>query len=77
MTGVNTLLDRQLSVRQLIYLAIMCVVLIVIPYLIVGVVWATMHVEHLNTLTGVDKFFSLLGEIVAWPVLLISDVTLV
>lgn len=74
---MNTLLDRQLSVRQLIYLAIMCVVLIVIPYLIVGVVWATMHVEHLNTLTGVDKFFSLLGEIVAWPVLLISDVTLV
>lgn len=77
MQSVQKLLDRQLSIRQLSYLAIMGTVLLVIPYLIVGMVWAGSHSEHLGELTGTDKVFSLLGEIVAWPVLLIANVQLV
>lgn len=46
------------------------------PYLVIGMVWALTHSDHIAPLTGADKLFSLLGEIVAWPVLLIANVSL-
>lgn len=47
------------------------------PYFVIGMVWALTHSDHIVGLTGLDKVFSLLGEIVAWPVLIIADVTLI
>lgn len=45
-----------------------------IPYLVIGVTWATTHAGHLGGLTGFDRAVSFLGSIVSWPVLLFSDV---
>jgi hypothetical protein len=48
--------------------------LIAFPYLLVGVLWSINHAEHLHQMSGADKTVSFLGQIVAWPVLLFSDV---
>ncbi|WP_020666063.1 hypothetical protein [Amycolatopsis nigrescens] len=64
--------DFRVSIRQLFLLG----VALGIPYGIVGLVWALTHNEHLAMLDGVDKVFSFLGEMIAWPVLIFSDVTL-
>ncbi|MEB3069008.1 hypothetical protein [[Mycobacterium] vasticus] len=73
--GLARLLDRRLSVRQLFYLATMGSVLLG-AYLVIGLFWAGSHHQHLHELHGLDKAFSVLGEIVAWPVLIIADVHL-
>ena len=44
------------------------------PYLIVGVVWSSMHADHLHHMTGADLVVSYLGSIVSWPVLIFADV---
>ncbi|WP_454792857.1 hypothetical protein [Mycolicibacterium lutetiense] len=69
---IKRLLDYRLSIRQLVYLAIV----VGGPYLVIGMVWALTHSDHIAPLTGPDKLFSLLGEIVAWPVLIIANVSL-
>ncbi|KAA1419710.1 hypothetical protein F0U44_13845 [Nocardioides humilatus] len=47
-----------------------------IPYLLVGLLWAVNHDDHLAALDGGDKLFSWLGEVVAWPILIFWDVSL-
>ncbi|HLR97996.1 MAG TPA: hypothetical protein VK069_00195 [Mycolicibacillus parakoreensis] len=74
---ITDVLDRQLSVRQLVYLGVVAAVAVGLPYLTIGVIWALTHSAHLESLGGLDQVFSALGEVVAWPVLLIADVTLV
>ncbi|KHO25239.1 hypothetical protein [Mycolicibacterium setense] len=69
---ISRLLDFRLSIRQLVYFAIV----VGGPYLVIGMVWALTHSDHIAGLTGLDKLFSLLGEIVAWPVLIIANVSL-
>ncbi|MCV7112320.1 hypothetical protein H7I55_15255 [Mycolicibacterium setense] len=69
---MSRLLDFRLSIRQLVYFAIV----VGGPYLVIGMVWALTHSDHIAGLTGLDKLFSLLGEIVAWPVLIIANVSL-
>ncbi|MUM23627.1 hypothetical protein FZI91_18260 [Mycobacterium sp. CBMA271] len=69
---IKDLLDRRLSIRQLVYL----VIVVGVPYLVIGLIWAMTHRGHLEQLTGLDKLFSMLGEIVAWPVLIIANVYL-
>ena len=73
--GLNRLMDRRLSIRQLFYLGVMGSVLLS-AYLVIGLYWAVEHHQHLHELRGLDKVFSILGEIVAWPVLIIADVQL-
>jgi len=76
MTGeLQQLLDRRLSIRQLFYLAVLGWVLLGV-YLVIGVFWAGSHYQHLGEVRGADKAFSVLGEIVAWPVLIIADIQL-
>ncbi|MDR7172377.1 hypothetical protein ACFYU5_09400 [Nocardia aobensis] len=69
-------LDRQLSFRQMLYLAIMAAVVVGIPYFGIGLIWLWTHHDHLGELHGFDKLFSVIGEIIAWPPLVISDITL-
>lgn len=66
------LLDMEVSIRQLAAIAIV----IGVPYFIVGVVWALTHQDHIASLSGLDALFSFIGEIIAWPPLVIADVTL-
>lgn len=64
--------DFRISVRQLFMLA----VVLGIPYGIIGLIWAFTHSAHLSQLHGLDKILSFLGEVTAWPVLIVGDVTL-
>lgn len=73
--GLARLLDSRLSIRQLFYLGVMGSVLLG-AYLVIGLYWAGSHHQHLHELRGLDKVFSVLGEIVAWPVLIVADVQL-
>jgi hypothetical protein len=73
--GLRQLLDRRVSIRQLLYLAVMGLTLLG-AYLVIGVFWAGSHYQHLHDVRGLDKVFSILGEIVAWPVLIIADIQL-
>ena len=73
--GLAQLLDRRLSIRQLCYLAAMGSVVLG-AYLVIGLFWAGSHYQHLAEVRGPDKVFSVLGEIIAWPVLIFADVQL-
>ncbi len=52
------------------------VIAIGIPYCLIGLIWLFTHDSHLENLHGLDWFFSVIGEIIAWPPLVISDITL-
>lgn len=69
---IKELLDYRISIKQLVAIGL----LLGIPYLIVGVIWLFTHDEHLADLDGLDYLFSFIGEIIAWPPLVISDITL-
>ena len=45
-------------------------------YLVIGLFWAGSHSQHLSEVRGLDKVFSVVGEIIAWPVLIIADIHL-
>ena len=47
-------------------------VLLAIPYLAVGVVWASFHTEQLNATGWTHRIVLILGTIASWPALLIS-----
>ena len=65
-------LDYRISIRQIIYL----VIAIGVPYCGIGLIWLFTHDAHLADLHGLDWLFSVIGEIIAWPPLVISDITL-
>ncbi|MFF2083380.1 hypothetical protein ACFVVM_06370 [Nocardia sp. NPDC058176] len=73
---MNDLLDRTLSLRQLLHLAVTTTALLGVPYLVVGILWLLGHREHLADQHGIDKVFSMIGEVVAWPLLLFADISL-
>jgi len=68
----NKISDFRVSIRQLFLIG----VVLGVPYGIIGLIWALTHNDHLADLEGIDKVFSFLGEIIAWPALVVSDVTL-
>jgi len=65
---------RVLSYEMTIAEFIGSIILIAIPYGLVGVVWTLTHTSHLGSMEGVDLVISFLGSIVCWPVLIFSDV---
>jgi len=73
--GLQRTLDRQVTIRQLFYLAVMGSVLLG-AYLVIGLFWAGSHYQHLSEVRGLDKVFSVIGEVIAWPVLIIADIQL-
>ena len=44
------------------------------PYLATGSVWSVTHTDHLAHLGVTARVVSVLGAIVAWPVLVVADV---
>ncbi|MFC9659455.1 hypothetical protein ACFVJ5_04395 [Nocardia sp. NPDC127606] len=69
---LTKLMERQISIRQMMYLAIAGGV----PYFAIGVIWLITHDSHLGELHGLDRLFSTIGEVIAWPVLIIADIDL-
>lgn len=49
-------------------------ILVLIPYLVIGVIWSLTHTGHLGAMSSIDRTVSFLGSIVSWPVLLFSNV---
>jgi hypothetical protein len=68
--ALRRLLGLQVTIGELIVVAL----ILGTPYLIVGVIWSSMHTEHLQHMAGADLAVSYLGSIVSWPVLLVADV---
>ncbi|AUN42660.1 Uncharacterised protein (plasmid) [Tsukamurella tyrosinosolvens] len=69
---VQRFLDYEMKVSEFIGL----LVLVGIPYGIIGVVWSLTHMDHLGDLSGIDRIVSFLGAVVCWPVLLFANVTM-
>lgn len=65
-------LSYRISILQIIYLIIAGG----IPYLTIGLIWLAFHNDHLENVHGLDRFFSVIGEIIAWPPLVISNIYL-
>jgi hypothetical protein len=68
--ALRRLLGFQVTIGDLIVVAVVAGT----PYLIVGVIWSSMHTAHLHGMSGADLMVSYLGSIVSWPVLLFADV---
>jgi hypothetical protein len=68
--AVRRMLGFQLTIAELLGIAL----IVGVPYLIVGAFWSTSHSAHLQDAQGADLVVSFLGSMVAWPVLLFTDV---
>lgn len=67
---LRRLLAYKLAVGELLVVAIV----LGVPYLLVGIIWSSTHIDHLRNMQSLDAVVSFLGAIVSWPVLLFSDV---
>ena len=72
LTRFRRLLDFELSIAELIGIGL----LLGAPYLIVGVVWSSLHTDAFHRMGGVELLVSVLGSIVLWPALLLANVCL-
>ncbi|WP_299557096.1 hypothetical protein [uncultured Mycolicibacterium sp.] len=70
---VRRILGFRVSVGELLVAALV----LGVPYVVVGAVWAGLHTDHLHGMAGADLVVSYLGAIASWPVLLFSDVCMV
>jgi hypothetical protein len=70
LNALRRVLGYRVSIGELIVVALV----LGTPYLIVGVIWSSIHTDHLARMSGIDLVVSFLGAIVSWPVLLVSDV---
>lgn len=48
-------------------------VILAVPYLVVGIVWAVTHTGHLTGLSGVHRVVSFLAFVVFWPLLVLTN----
>lgn len=69
-------LDRIFSYEMKVSEFLGTLIILGIPYGIIGIVWSLTHTSHLREMHGLDVIISFLGSIVCWPVLLFSNVTM-
>ncbi|MGN2635780.1 hypothetical protein ACWEKT_19200 [Nocardia takedensis] len=69
-------LDRLFSYEMKVSEFIGTLIILAIPYGIIGLIWSLTHTSHLKQLHGIDVVVSFLGSIVCWPVLLFANVTM-
>ena len=67
-------LDRIFSYEMKVSEFLGTLIILGIPYGLIGLVWSLTHTSHLKQLHGIDVVMSFLGSIVCWPVLLFSNV---
>ncbi|WP_280508719.1 hypothetical protein [Nocardia flavorosea] len=69
-------LDRIFSYEMKVSEFLGALIILGIPYGIIGIVWTLTHTSHLREMHGLDVIISFLGSIVCWPVLTFSNVTM-
>lgn len=69
-------LDRLFSYEMKVSEFLGTLIILGIPYGIIGIVWSLTHTSHLREMHGLDVIVSFLGSIVCWPVLLFANVTM-
>jgi hypothetical protein len=69
---VHKILSFQMTIAEWIGTA----VILVIPYLAIGVGWLAFHTDHINDGDAVHRIVLILATIASWPVLLVSNVCL-
>ena len=70
LNALRKVLSYRVSIGELVVVALV----LGTPYLIVGVIWSSIHTDHLHKMDGIDLVVSFLGAIASWPVLLVADV---
>ncbi|AMW20262.1 MULTISPECIES: hypothetical protein [Mycobacteroides] len=70
LSKLNRMLNYEMKVSEFLG----TLIIIGIPYGLIGVVWTLTHTSHLKELDGIDLVISFLGSIVCWPVLTFSNV---
>ncbi|MGV9803187.1 hypothetical protein ACWDTP_34545 [Mycobacterium sp. NPDC003449] len=70
LTAIRKILGFQMTVAEWIGTAL----ILGVPYLIVGMIWSSTHMTHLQGMPAADAVVSFLGSIVSWPVLLFTNV---
>ncbi|WP_328388591.1 hypothetical protein [Nocardia sp. NBC_00416] len=67
-------LDRLFSYEMKVSEFLGTVIILGVPYGLVGTVWTLTHTSHLREMHGSDVIISFLGSIVCWPVLTFANV---
>lgn len=70
LSKLNGLLNYEMKVSEFLG----TLIIIGIPYFLIGTVWTLTHTSHLKQMHGNDVWISFLGSIVCWPVLTFSNV---
>jgi hypothetical protein len=66
---LRRVLSYEFTVAELIGLAI----ILATPHLLIGLAWAIAHTDNMTHLHGFARVLSFLATIVAWPVLLLTN----
>ena len=66
-------LDRLFSYEMKVSEFLGTLILLGIPYGLIGLIWTLTHTSHLKNMHGVDVVISFLGSIVCWPVLTFAN----
>jgi hypothetical protein len=45
-----------------------------VPYVVLGVLWSTTHLDRFDGFQGTERALAFLGGVLAWPVLLLPSV---
>ncbi|NUP25987.1 MAG: hypothetical protein HOQ36_10130 [Nocardia sp.] len=69
-------LDRLFSYEMKVSEFLGTLIILGIPYGLVGIVWSLTHTSHLRGMHGLDVIISFLGSIVCWPVLTFANVAM-
>jgi hypothetical protein len=48
-------------------------VIVAVPYLLVGIIWALTHTGHLAGLSGAHRVLSFIAFVVCWPLLVLTN----
>ncbi|MEV0296716.1 hypothetical protein [Nocardia sp. NPDC050710] len=67
-------LDRLFSYEMKVSEFVGTLIILGIPYGLIGLIWTLTHTSHLKDMHGIDVVISFLGSIVCWPVLTFSNV---
>ncbi|MFF0491899.1 hypothetical protein ACFYTQ_22960 [Nocardia sp. NPDC004068] len=67
-------LDRLLAYEMKVSEFVGTLIILAVPYGLIGLIWSLTHTAHLRQLHGIDVVVSFLGAIVCWPVLTFSNV---
>jgi hypothetical protein len=69
---VQRVLKFEMTIAEWIGTAVM----LLVPYLVIGVLWTATHAERLGDAHGFDWFVSVVVSVLAWPVLFVFHLCL-